>query len=123
MCDYSLEFYRSRPAQIGEKYTLTRFQGGSNGFASPGDCSTAICVQSDTRLELSNIPIELQRAHGLDATEIVTMVYQENGPYRDGIEFDNGVQLSLQDLEPGVIATISSSLSDALQHRDLAEVF
>ena len=50
------------------------------------------------------------------------MVYQENGPYRDGIEFDNGVQLSLQDLEPGVIATISSSLSDALQLRDLAEV-
>ena len=122
MCDYSLETYRSRPAQKGEKYTLIRFRSRSMGFASPGDCGTAVCLQSDTRLELSDIPIELQQRYGLDATEDVTVVHLEKGPYRDGVRFSNGVQLSLQALEPGITATITSSLEDAVAHLDLAEV-
>ncbi|MCH8024378.1 MAG: hypothetical protein IIB43_06695 [Candidatus Marinimicrobia bacterium] len=53
MCDYSLESYRSIPAREGERYIDERFDSGSIGFASPGDCSTAVCVQADTRLRLS----------------------------------------------------------------------
>ncbi len=122
MCDYSLETYRSRPARKGEKYTLIQFESGSIGFASPGDCMTAVCVQSDTRLRLAGIPVELQRRHGIGATEDVTMVHLEQGRYRDGVEFANGVRLSLQHLQPGITATITSSLDEAALQLDLAEV-
>jgi hypothetical protein len=55
MCDYSLEMYASRPARASEKYVTTRFPSGSIGLASPGDCTTAICVQYDTHLKLEGI--------------------------------------------------------------------
>ena len=32
MCDYSLEHYRSRPAQLGEKYETHQFESRSIGF-------------------------------------------------------------------------------------------
>jgi hypothetical protein len=32
MCDYSLEMYRSRPAQLGERYETHQFQSYSIGF-------------------------------------------------------------------------------------------
>ena len=41
MCDYSLETYRSRPAQLGEKYETHKFPSFSIGFIAPGDPSTA----------------------------------------------------------------------------------
>ena len=40
MCDYSLEHYRSRPAQLGERYETHQFQSRSIGFIAPGDPST-----------------------------------------------------------------------------------
>ena len=122
MCDYSLETYRSRPARKGEKYTLIRFQSGSKGFASPGDCMTAVCIQSDTRLRFAEIPVELQCRHGVGATEDVTLVHLEEGRYRDGVEFSNGMRLSLQALEQGISATITSSLEDAGTQLDLTQV-
>jgi hypothetical protein len=48
MCDYSLEMYASRPARESELYVTTKFPSGSIGLASPGDCTTAVCVQYDT---------------------------------------------------------------------------
>ena len=42
MCDYSLEFYRSRQAVYDEHYTLHRFGSGTLGFIAEGDCTTAI---------------------------------------------------------------------------------
>ena len=52
MCDYSLEHYRSRPAQLGEKYETHQFGSWSIGFIAPGDASTAICMACDTKLRL-----------------------------------------------------------------------
>src|ERR1700747_2952067 len=60
MCDYALEMYASRPARESEKYVTTRFSSGSIGLASPGDWTTAVCVQYDTRLKLEGIPSDLQ---------------------------------------------------------------
>ena len=65
MCDYSLESYRSRPAQKSEKYVITRFKSSSIGLASPGDCSTAVSVPSDTQLRLEGIPEALQDKFGV----------------------------------------------------------
>ena len=37
MCDYSLEYEESRPAKVGEKLRIQRFNLGTRGFASrPG---------------------------------------------------------------------------------------
>ena len=52
MCDYSLEAYRSRPAQLGKKYQTHRFESQSIGFAAPGDPSTAVCMECDMKLRL-----------------------------------------------------------------------
>jgi hypothetical protein len=35
MCDYSLEAYRSRPAQLGEQYETHQFLSYSIGFIAP----------------------------------------------------------------------------------------
>ena len=56
MCDYSLEMYGSRPAREGEIYVTTRFPSGSIGFASAGDPRTAVCMQCDTKVMLTDIP-------------------------------------------------------------------
>ncbi len=44
MCDYSLETYRSRPAQLGERYETHLFRSYSIGFIAPGDPSIAVCM-------------------------------------------------------------------------------
>ena len=110
MCDYSLEFYRSKPAQIGEKYVLTRFSSGSLGFASPGDCSTAVCIPYDTQLRLEGIPEGLQDELGVGSDEEVTFARIDNGSYHDGVRFANGAETSLQRLNPGITAAITRSL-------------
>ena len=58
MCDYSLEYVQSRPAKVGEKLRIQRFNLGTRGFASPDDFKTAVCVLPGTELafaELGNV--------------------------------------------------------------------
>ena len=106
MCDYSLEMYASRPARKSEKYVTTRFPSGSIGLASPGDCTTAVCVQYDTRLKLENISSDLQSRLGVKPQEDVVFARLEHGAYRDGIRFGNGKEVSLQLLGSGVAVTL-----------------
>ncbi len=113
MCDYSLELYRSRPAQIGEKYVLTHFRSGSRGFASPGDCSTAVCIPYDTQLRLEGIPERLQDELGVESDEEVTFTRVDHGRYRDWVRFANGAKTSLQRLNPGITAALTRSLERA----------
>ncbi len=110
MCDYSLEHYQSRPAQVGERYELVRFPSGSMGFASPGDCKTPVCVPYETRLRFQEIPENLQRSLGVGDTEEVIFVQVEFGRYRDGVKFDNGRTVSLQELTPEITVSITESL-------------
>ncbi|HVZ06062.1 hypothetical protein [Hyphomicrobium sp.] len=106
MCDYSLEMYRSRPAQEGEEYISNKFPTGSVGFVAPGDQSVAICMDCDTELKLANIPAHLREQAGLGETEFATFT-QMDGPYhRDSIRFRNGKVLTLQQLGPGVTASL-----------------
>ena len=73
MCDYSLEMYASRPARMSEKYVTTRFPSGSIGLASPGDCTTAVCVQYDTHLKLEGISSDVQIRLGVKPSEEVCL--------------------------------------------------
>jgi hypothetical protein len=106
MCDYSLEMYASRPARESEKYVTTRFPSGSIGLAVPGDCTTAVCVQYDTRLQLEGISNDLQARLGISSDEHVVFARLEHGAYRDGVRFANGKEISLQLLGSGVGATL-----------------
>ncbi len=87
MCDYSLEMYASRPARQSEKYVLPAFLRGSIGLAAPGDCTTAVCVQYDTQLNLEGISSDLQTRLGVKAGERVIFARLEHGAYRDGVKF------------------------------------
>jgi hypothetical protein len=98
--------YASRPARESEKYVTTRFPSGSIGLASPGDCTTAVCVQYDTRLKLEGISSDLQTRLGVKEEEAVTFARLEHGAYRDGVKFSNGKEISLQLLGSGVTAML-----------------
>jgi hypothetical protein len=102
MCDYSLETYRSRPAQLGERYETHQFPSFSIGFIAPGDPSTAVCMACDTKLRLEVIPERVQRAYLVSPNEDATFTRLENGPHHDGVRFANGAEVTLQDLGPGV---------------------
>ncbi len=118
MCDYSLEMYGSRPAREGERYITTRFPSGSIGLASPGDCSTAVCVAYDTHMALADISPEVQTNLGIRPREDVLFVRLEHGAYRDGIRFANGREISLQRLNVGVAVTVTKILGTDDHHHD-----
>jgi hypothetical protein len=102
MCDYSLETYRSRPAQLGERYETHQFQSYSIGFIAPGDPSTAICMACDMKLRLEGVPERVQRAKAVSANEEVTFIHLEKGFHHDGVRFANGAEATLQALGCGV---------------------
>ena len=106
MCDYSLEMYASRPAREGEQYQTTRFASGSIGVTVPKDGTTAICIACDTRLELENIPATVRDGCGVGPREVVTFSSLPYGGYRDAVMFENGKQVSLQQLGEGVRVSI-----------------
>lgn len=114
MCDYSLEHYQSAPAQQSEDYVTNRFPSGSIGFVVPGDQSVAICMSCDMRLELRDIPAQLQTRLGIGATEIATFTRLETGAYRDGVRFADGQAITLQDLGVGVFARVTDALCEPL---------
>ena len=106
MCDYSLEMYGSRPAREGEIYVTTRFPSGSIGFASAGDPRTAVCMQCDTKVMLTDIPPALRTALRVEAEVETTFAQREAGLYRDGLRLADGRFVSLQDLQPGIHAYV-----------------
>src|SRR5262250_14743 len=113
MCDYSLEVYGTQPAREGERYVTTRFPSGTIGLTAFGGGSTAVCVQCDTKLMLENIPDELQETFGVSAREEVTFIRLDRGPYRDGVRFENGKEISFQQLKPGVTVSVTRLLEFA----------
>ena len=120
MCDYSLEGYRTRPAQEGERYQTHRFPSHSIGFVAPSDTSTAVCMACDMRIRLEGIPEHLQRSADVSANEVVTFVRLDTNRYRDGVRFDSGTEVTLQRLGTGVKAHVVDALT--LPQRELAAV-
>jgi hypothetical protein len=122
MCDYSLEHYRSRPAQLGEKYETHQFESRSIGFIAPGDATTAICMAYDTKLRLEGISEPVQRRLGVSAIEIVTFTRLEAGPHHDGVRFANGAEFTLQELGPGVTGYVDDVLSSFVWKKQAVEI-
>jgi hypothetical protein len=114
MCDYSLEAYRSRPAQLGERYETHVFESSSIGFVAPGDPSTAVCMECDMKLRLEGIPERVQRNKRVSANEDVTFTRIEKGFHHDGVRFGNGAEVTLQELGPGVKGHLYDALASAI---------
>jgi hypothetical protein len=117
MCDYSLEFYQSRPAVDEEQYTLHRFRSGTLGFIAGTDCTTAVCMPVGVRLRLEGLDKRLQRAFCVGPTEEVVMIrfpFRDNF-HRDGVRFGNGREVLLQSLNAGLSAMVLP--------RDLTAIF
>lgn len=110
MCDYSLEMYRRRPAQKGERYQTHIFPSGSIGLIAPGDPATAVCVACDTGLRLHDLPETVRTAAGVDPQADAIFVRLDTGLYRDGVEFANGKRVSLQSLGRGVKVDVTRAL-------------
>jgi hypothetical protein len=106
MCDYSLEAYRSRPAEEGEKLTLERFPSGSMGMTTGPACDLAVCIPEGTHLLLEGIGETVRQACGVGAVEEVVTTRLEGGPYKDAVRFSNGTEISLQRLDRGLMAVI-----------------
>jgi hypothetical protein len=110
MCDYSLEAYRSRPAEEGEKLTLERFPSGSMGFTTGPACDLAVCVPAESHLLLQGIGDTVRESCGVGAVEEVVMTrLLEGGPYKDAVRFSNGVEILLQRFDPGLVAVVVGS--------------
>jgi len=118
MCDYSLESYRSQPAREGIRYQTHRFSSHSIGFVAPADVSTAVCMACGMRLRLEDIPEVVQRSVGVAADEVVTFARLETGTYRDGVRFANGREITLQQLGPGVKASVIDALTSKPEMRE-----
>ena len=106
MCDYSLEMYGSRPAREGETYKSTRFPSGSIGFAAPSEPAVAVCMQCDTKIVLTDIPEAMQATYGIGRTAETRFAQRETGLYRDGLRLEDGRFVSLQELPPGIGASV-----------------
>ena len=50
MCDFSLQAFKSRPAQVADKLIVKDFGVGTRGFVSTveAECDTAVCVMPGT---------------------------------------------------------------------------
>jgi len=120
MCDYSLEAYRSRPAEAGEKLTLERFPSGSMGFTSGSVCDLAVCVPEKTTMLLDGLGEAVRQAYGVGAVEEVKTTRLEGGPYKDGVRFANGTEVLLQRLDRGLKAVVVAFPEAIIKQEDVA---
>ena len=115
MCDYSLEYEKSRPATAGERLRTHRFSLGTRGFASPDDCNTAVCVLPGTELGFAT-SVRCYGRGGLlgwksrivnHTTAIFRQINKDNPhSHHDALEFPDGKMVLLNNLLEGQEATV-----------------
>ena len=114
MCDYSLHHVKSRPANIGDKLITRNFNTGTRGFASPDDCTTAVCILPGTELAFSTdvkwAPFSLL-SWRVKVIESRTAIFRQVNTHiprvhHDTLEFADGTCVLLTDLLDSQEATI-----------------
>ena len=115
MCDYSLQYVRSRPAKVGDKLTTRDFGTCTRGFAAAEDARVAVCVLPGTELAFSSavtvanprfIPGWKVEKLG-HATAIFRQVNKhEPMKHHDALEFPDGRIVLLTRLGEGQEATV-----------------
>jgi hypothetical protein len=115
MCDYSLHSVKSRPAKVGDKLVTHNFNTGTLGFATPEDCTTAVCVLPGAELVFSE-EVVCCRPRGLLWWKRARMNYwmaifrqvntDERCIHHDALEFPDGQIVLLTSLYEGQEATV-----------------
>ena len=112
MCDYSLEYVKSRPAKVGDKLTTRNFWTGTHGFAASEDARVAVCLRPGTELSFSdNVRQTRLWPWSKDVikhkTAIFRQVNQGNAnDHHDALEFPDGQIVLLTLLKAGQKATV-----------------
>ena len=112
MCDYSLEYVKSRPAKVGDKLTTRNFWTGTHGFAASEDARVAVCLRPGTELSFSdNVRQTRLWPWSKDVikhkTAIFRQVNQGNpNDHHDALEFPDGQIVLLTLLKAGQEATV-----------------
>src|SRR5260370_34536924 len=118
MSDYVLTLVASRPAKVGDKLVTRNFGTGTRGFADiTQDCPTAVCVLPGTEIAFNeNVATALGAfyfaagAAGPVIDHRVAIFRQLSKDiqrvHHDALEFPDGKQILLTDLEEGHTATI-----------------
>ncbi len=113
MCDYSLQFVASRPAQVGDKLVSTGFsQTISRGFASVEDANTAVCLLPGTEIAFED-EVEYENYLGYANQKVGAKVARFRqidthlpNVHHDALEFPNGEVVLLTRLKEGQHATV-----------------
>jgi hypothetical protein len=114
MCDYSLQYVRSRPAKVGDKLITHYFGTGTRGFAAQEDCNMAVCVLPGTELAFANNVAYLWAGYFRTKTKTLshrTAIFRQvNKDYllthHDALEFPDGQIVLLTQLDEGQEATV-----------------
>jgi hypothetical protein len=115
MCDYSLQYVKSRPAKVGDKLTTHHFNTGTIGFAAPEDASIAVCVLPGTELAFATAircrrPCELfgWKANVVNhTTAIFRQINKDNlHTHHDALEFPDGQIVLLTHMVEAQEATV-----------------
>ena len=115
MCDYSLQYIRSRPAKVGDKLTTRDFGTGTRGFAGAEDAAVAVCVLPGTELAFSDT-VTVSDYRFIVAWKVETLAYStaifrqvnKHDPrvHHDALEFPDGRIVLLTKLVVGQEATV-----------------
>ncbi|MGA8996753.1 MAG: hypothetical protein WB463_02610 [Pseudolabrys sp.] len=115
MCDYSLQFVRSRPAKVGDKLTTRDFGTCTRGFAAAEDAGVAVCVLPGTELAFSSA-VTVTKPRFLGGTKVeelghATAIFRQVNKYEpmmhhDALEFPDGRIVLLTRLSEGQEATV-----------------
>lgn len=118
MCDYSLHYVQSRPANIGDKLVTTEFANTlTRGFASIDELGVAVCLRPGTELVFDSEP-EYYRPYTrwlprVRPGKVVSKVARfrltnqdRADAHHDALEFADGTIVLLTRLCPGQRATV-----------------
>lgn len=76
----------------------------------PSPSAPAVCIPPGAQLILKDIPLDLQRRHGVSDEEdvVFTQLSVDVLSYRDAVRFKSGCQVRLQDLREGMRVKVLS---------------
>jgi hypothetical protein len=103
MCDYSLHYVASRPAQVGDKLVTTSFPSSTTrGFSAVGEPNVAVCLLPGTEIAFEK-EVEYDAAFGIlpsrRTRETVARFRQVDmdrpNVHHDALEFPNGQVVQL----------------------------
>jgi hypothetical protein len=113
MCDYSLEHFASRDAEVGDKLVSTRFHESiSRGFAGVGDPNTAVCLRPGTEIAFED-DVVFDNVLGAGRQTVPSRVARfrqvdKDTPHlhHDALEFPDGRTVLVTRLVEGQRATV-----------------